>query len=1131
MATGTYAGTLRRPGFLGFLWAQFLGAFNDNVCRMVVSLLAVGVAANAAGGSGSLTLVGVVFMLPFFLFSGYAGYLADAFSKRTVLVATKAFEIVAMLLAVPAFLSGRLSLALGVLFLMALQATFFSPAKYGILPEMLPDRELSRANGLLEMTTFVAILIGTAVGGLLYAQWSGHLERIAFILVAIAIIGTLCSLSIRKTVPAAPNKAFSLNPWHEIRGGLGHLARDRVMRLTVVGISYFWFLGALLQMDVILFGKQVLNVGDTEVALLGTALALGIGVGSLVAGRLSGEKVELGLVPIGSFLMGIFSLLLSSSHTFGWACVFLAALGFSGGFFVVPLNALLQQRSADEEKGQMIATNGFLNTAGVLLASGALWTMRDRLGFEANEILRIFGWVTLVANIYVLSVLPDFLIRFSLWLLTHTIYRIRIKGQEHVPFRGPALLVCNHLSFVDGFIVGACVQRFIRFLIYRPYYEFRLLNWLFRLMKAIPVSDGSKRDVVASLEKARQELEQGHVVCIFAEGAISRTGNMLPFRRGFERIVQGLDVPVIPVCLDRLWGSIFCFRGGRFIWKWPVRIPYPVTVSFGAPFPSSVSAFEARQATLELASDAAAEHPREQVHRQFIRAAKRRWFGFSVADSSGRTLTGGQTLVASLLLAHEVRRRCAGERMVAVLLPASVGGALTNLAVLIAGSIPVNLNFTSGREAMASAMAQCGARTIITSKVFRAKAKLDEMPGMIDLEDVMSAIGPVRKAWTAITAFLLPGWFLRRLYVWGPDGPSELVTVMFSSGSTGTPKGVMLSHANVSSNIEALAQLFWVTREDRIVGVLPFFHSFGFTATLWFPLCCGFGAVYHPNPLDAGAIGELIERYRGTILMSTPTFYQTYLRKCSAQQFSSLRYAVVGAEKLPATLADAFHEKFGLTLLEGYGCTEMSPVVSVNAPDFEEHGHRQKGMKRGTVGHPLPGVAATVVHPDTGERLPAGEEGLLLLRGPNRMLGYLNNPEKTAEVFRDGWYVTGDIARIDDDGFIHITDRLARFSKIAGEMVPHIRIEQAVQTMIGEAGCVVTAVPDEHKGERLVIFYQCRELAPDDLWRRLSESELPKLWIPKRDNIFPIDDIPLLPTGKTDLRQIKTMALKLVENA
>jgi acyl-[acyl-carrier-protein]-phospholipid O-acyltransferase/long-chain-fatty-acid--[acyl-carrier-protein] ligase len=361
----------------------------------------------------------------------------------------------------------------------------------------------------------------------------------------------------------------------------------------------------------------------------------------------------------------------------------------------------------------------------------------------------------------------------------------------------------------------------------------------------------------------------------------------------------------------------------------------------------------------------------------------------------------------------------------------------------------------------------------------------------------------------------------------GRATPDSLATVMFSSGSTGVPKGVMLSHYNLLANIEAINQLFQVGASDRIVGALPFFHSFGFTVTIWFPLIAGCGVVYHPNPMDAKAIGELTRRYHATLLLATPTFCTAYTRKCAAEDFASLRFVLVGAEKLREPVAAAFHEKFGVELLEGYGLTEMSPVVAVNAPNIGSGKDLQTGTKPGSVGHPLPGVAVQIVDPATFEPLPPNREGLLLVKGSNRMLGYLGQPERTAEALRGGWYITGDIARIDDEGFLFITDRLSRFSKIAGEMVPHIRVEEALGAALGDVPCAVTGIPDEQRGERLVALYVQPEIGPGEVWQRLAATELPRLWLPKRENVYAVADLPLLGTGKLDLRGLKARALQL----
>jgi len=561
----------------------------------------------------------------------------------------------------------------------------------------------------------------------------------------------------------------------------------------------------------------------------------------------------------------------------------------------------------------------------------------------------------------------------------------------------------------------------------------------------------------------------------------------------------------------------------------PPQNPYPVTVAWGQPMPSSSTAHDVRQAIAELGADTLGQRRSadDRLHLSFIRTARRHWRKLAVADTTGQRLTFGRMLIGAFALSRLIGRRTTDEERIGTLLPASAGVAVTNVAILLAHKTPVNLNFTIGQEALSASIEQAGIRTILTSRRFLSKAGLPELPGMVFLEDLRAEVSVTDKLAALVQARVTPFGLVRRRYARNTKpGTSPLATIIFSSGSTGVPKGIMLTHANVLANVDSLEQIFPMSPADTFIGVLPFFHSFGFTGTFWFPLLQGAAVAYHPNPMDGKVIGELAETYRATMLISTPTFCAGYLRRCTAEQFAHLRYAIVGAEKLRQPLAEAFREKYGIPLLEGYGCTEMAPVVAVNRPDVDHGGRTQVGTKPGSVGHPIPGVAAKIVDQDTGEDLGIDREGLLLVRGPNLMAGYLDAPERTAAVMRDGWYVTGDIARIDGDGFIHITDRLSRFSKIGGEMVPHVRVEDAINDVLGETACAVTAVPDDAKGERLVAFYTKSEVTPAALRDALCQSDLPRLWLPRRDGLIPIEAIPTLGTGKTDLRRLKQLALE-----
>lgn len=1135
----SYLRLLRDPGFAWMLASQFLGALNDNIYRWSITFFALDLARGGqvwefAGARMTLdpevlvATIGAALMAPYLIFSNYAGQLADRFSKRSVLIATKSLEIVAMAAALGAFFVGDIVAMIAVLFFMGAQSALYSPAKYGALPELLPDRDLSRGNALVEMSTFLAIIVGGVLGGSIYEAFHNKLPMIGAILLAISVLGTLFSFGIGRTPPGRRGKRFSWNPVGDVALGLAELYRNRRLWLTVLGLSYFWFVGALVQQLIPLFGDQVLHTAPTQTQMLGAVIAIGIALGSLAAGRLSGHKVELGLVPIGAAGMAIGAFVLAGvDESYIAAATCLAVLGFFGGLYSVPLNAMLQQKADEDKRGRFIAANNVMNTLGILLASGLLAVSGGLLGLTPKANMAIAGITVICVITYLLILLPDFLIRFCLWLLTHSIYRIRIVHPEHVPLNGPALLVANHLSFIDGLLVGACVQRFVRFMVYAPFFQMPLLGRLFKLMRAIPTGGGGARGAIAAIRRAREELEGGHVVCIFAEGAISRTGNMLPFKRGFEKIVADLNVPIVPVHLDQVWGSIFSFKDGKFFWKWPRKFFYPVTVTFGAPMPAGTRAWDVRRKLLEMGGEAFQVRRKQSdlVHLRFIAQAKKSWSRFCMADSLGQDVSFGKALTGAVLLARRFGTIFAGEERVGILLPASVGAALVNMGLMLAGKVPVNLNFTIGPEAMQAAIDKAGIKHIVAARPFLAKAKLTERPDMIYVEDILKGVGKTERAVMFALLRLLPAHWARRLAGTPAQSPRDLCTIMFSSGSTGQPKGVMLSHHNIVSNLEAIGQILWVQPEDCMLGILPFFHSFGFTGTLCLPLASGMGAVYHPNPLDAKTIGKLAREHKATLLISTPTFCQAYHRICGPEDFKSLRHVVVGAERLRPDFAAAFKEKFGLDMLEGYGCTEMGPVVSVNVPNIVQGGEQQVGHKPGTVGHPLPGVAAKVVDPETGADLPEGQEGLLLLKGPGRMVGYLADDQATQAVLRGDWYVTGDIAILDDDGFIKITDRLSRFSKIGGEMVPHLRVEEAMLRLPGVEGACVTAIPDAQKGERLVAFYVANEaMAPQLVWDGLAQTDLPKLWIPKAGDLRRIEALPVLGSGKVDLRAVKALA-------
>jgi acyl-[acyl-carrier-protein]-phospholipid O-acyltransferase / long-chain-fatty-acid--[acyl-carrier-protein] ligase len=1126
-----------RLGFWSLIATQFQGAFNENALKFLVIYLILAIEHDNAQRANHEFLVGVLFAAPFVLFSLAGGYLADRFSKRSVTIQTKVFEVGVMLLAVVALVGPNFSLALAAIFLVCTQGAFFGPSKYGLLPELLPPEKLSWGNGVLELGTFLGIIAGSVSGSILAAEFAGRQVYSGAILFAFTVIGLVCSFGISKVPAADPTKKFHLASLIDVWSPMKLIRGNRILWLAVAGNTYFFFVAALLQFNIFLYGQDVLHLDSSHGGLLQAAVAIGIGLGSFAAGYLSGGKIEYGLIPLGSLAMTVFGLCLSI-HGLSFHAVLglLTCLGFSGGFFIVPISALIQHIPEEQHKGIVLGASNWLSFVGIGVASGAYYAMSRWLNLDSGAIFLWASLATLAATVYVLYLLPDSLLRLLLWMLTHTLYRLDVAGRERVPARGGALLVPNHVSMADAVLLLASVDRPVRFLMFKGSYDHPLVKPFAKILGVIPISsDQGPREMIHSLRRATQALQDGELVCIFPEGQMTRIGQMMPFRRGMERIIKGVDVPIIPVNLDGVWGSIFSFAGGRFLWKLPRHLPYPVRVTFGAPLPPTATAQEARQAVQDLGAEAF-ERRKPQMRplpRSFLYTARRHPFRFAMADGQTPKLTFFAVLARTLFLARRLRKTWQGQDMVGILLPPSIPGALVNFAAMLMGKVPVNLNYTASNETLESCAKQCNLKTVITARAFLERVHVKPPAETVFLEDLAQKPRLSERLGAAL-AFFLPARLIEKYA--GAERETKLeniATIIFSSGSTGDPKGVVLTHYNVASNVEQLNQVFLLHSNDRIMGILPFFHSFGFTGTLCLPAATGIGVVFHPNPLDSRVIGALVNKYAVTMLLATPTFLNAYTRRCEPEQFGSLRFVMAGAEKLPERISQAFEDRFGLRPMEGYGCTECSPAVTVNTIDFRAASFRQVGAKRGSIGHPLPGMSVKIIDPETLQPLAVNQPGLLLVRGPNVMQGYLNQPEKTAAVLKDGWYNTGDIAMLDEDGFLRVTDRLSRFSKIGGEMVPHIKVEDKLHELAHatEQVFVVTAVPDERKGERLMVLHTLPEDKLKETLELLAKCDLPALWRPRPDQFLRVEKLPYLGTGKLDLRKARELALEVAKPA
>ena len=1143
-------GSLTSASFIGLVLTQFLGAFNDNCFRW----LGVAIASQVMEAPKAIAIGTICLTMPYLVLTPTAGWLADRFSKRSVIIGFKVAEIGIMAFGLISILYGNVYMLFATTTLLGTQSALFGASKFGTIAEIMPTRLLSKANGLMAMMTIISVGLGTICGFALYdlcdpKLGSGVFSQVALIalvMLGIAIAGLIASNFITAVPAADPKRKAALNPVTAILPALKTLTDDHRLLKTSLGIAFFMFLASLSQQNIMPYAENVLHLNKTNVGILFGILIAGVGTGCVLAGVWSEGKVELGIVPIGglgvvvsSVLIFIAGNLAESSPSFAYwgSCVGLFFLGASAGLYDVPLEAYLQFRSNRKNRGTVLAGSYFITYVFIVVSAGLFVLLSSKLNFSPTTIFLTCGLMTIPVVGYLLYLLPDLTFRFGMWLLTHTVYRLRVFGKENIPEKGPGLIVANHVSFIDGVLMMITSSRMIRFIIYADFTEMPLLRRLGKIMKVIPI-DASRgpKELVRSLRTAKQALADGELVCIFAEGQLTRTGQMQPFQRGMMKIIQGTDAPIIPVYIHGLWGSIFSWRGGKLFWKRPKQIPYPVDIHVGEPLLNAKGPAEVRQVVEQIGADAVKVDTERQPipARRFIRHCKMKRGATKVVDSAKTSLTGGKLLAGALAFRRVLEREVLSpdEKSIGLLVPPSVGGALANMAVALNGRIAVNLNYTLSEDVLNYCVKKAGIKHVLTSKKFLEKKPYNlEGAEFVFLEDLKEKITAVDKAMAAFGAFVLPAKTLERQLGLHKIDPEETLTIVFTSGSTGEPKGVVLSHANVGANIEAVDHLLNLNDNDAIIGVLPFFHSFGYTACMWLPMCYNVRGVYHFNPLDAKVVGRLCRENQATILMATPTFLKMYMRRCEKEDFETLDLIVVGAEKLPLDLAKQFEEKFGVLPTEGYGTTELSPVAAVNIPDHRSQGLYQQGTKLGTVGRPLPGVTAKVVNPDTGEDLGIGTEGLLLIKGPNVMQGYLDEPGKTAEVITDGWYNTGDFAMLDSDGFVTITGRQSRFSKIGGEMVPHIKIEQELTTICdcgddedGELLLAVTAVPDDRKGERLIVLHRPLKKSVEDVLKELAAKELPNIWLPNKNSFLEVESIPILGTGKLDLRGIKLVA-------
>lgn len=1142
-------------GAIPFFTAVFLNAFVDLGHKIVIQNTVF----KLYDGPPQIMLTALVnsmILLPFILLLNPAGFLSDKYRKTDVMRLSAWAALACTVLITVFYYLGWFWAAFAMTFLLAAQSAIYSPAKYGYIKEMFGKERLGEGNGVVSALSIVAILAGIFVYSVLFETGYGSgdeprseaevlkaIAPIGFLLILNALVEVVMMYRLPEQLPTGVTEQFSWSRYvtgRTFKEDIRPLTQSRVIRLSVIGLATFWAVGQVMLAAFPAFYKETL--GDDNTILVQGILAcsgIGIALGSMFAGKFSRNYIETGLLPLGALGIAIGLWLLPGS-TSGWAfaAIFLF-VGFSGGVFIVPLNSLIQYYAGEHELGKTLAANNWVQNV-VMLSFLVLTAVFAYFGWSSKTLLMLIAVVAVIGCVYVVTQLPQSLMRFLLGYLLSRRYKVAVQGMKNIPTRGGVLLLGNHVSWIDWAILQLACPRPMRFVMLRSIYERWYLKWFFDLFRCIPIESGPRSR--KALTEVAEALNRGDVVCLFPEGTISRTGHLAEFRRGYERACEQADdsVVIVPFYLRGLWGSQFSRSSARLKAVSSSMLSRDLVVAFGAPLPKTTTADVLKRRVFDMSIATWEEHVKTlpTISRAWIASAKKTGGNLALADfTMDRELTGHQALTGSLLLARRVRAK-KSERNIGVLLPTSAGGALLNMAVLLASKTIVNLNYTASREALAQAIEQAGIRTVYTSSRFMRKLEARGIHlqdlfidlDVVDLEQLNGAISVWEKLLTLLCVKCLPSRLLQTIYSCH-QRTDDTAAILFSSGSEGIPKGVMLSHLNIVANVKQVAEVLNMEDRDAIIANLPLFHAFGLTITQFLPLLEGCPMICHADPTDALGCAKAIARYRATIMCGTSTFLRLYCRnhKVQALMLDSLRVVVAGAEKLSEDVRTAFQLKFNKPLFEGYGATETTPVASVNLPDKMETQtfQVQRGNKSGSVGMPLPGTSCMIVDPDTFAELPTGEAGMILIGGAQVMQGYLNNPEKTASVIKEiygtRWYITGDKGYIDEDGYLFIVDRYSRFAKIAGEMVSLGAVENAIRKVLDDAEkeVIIVAIPDAKKGEKLVALHQF-DLQPDELKPKLLATGLNPLALPSE--WLKVEVLPKLGSGKTDFGKAKQIA-------
>jgi len=1115
--------------FMPLFATQFLGAFNDNLFKNALIILVTYVIASDAGMDPQLlvTIAAGLFILPFFLFSAFAGQLADKLEKSRLIRKIKLFEVGLMVLAATGFLIGNTYLLLGVLFLMGAQSAFFGPLKYGILPDHLEEDELIGGNALIETGTFLSILIGTILGGLLIRTPIGP-EIVSLLLVAVAIAGFMVSRNIPKAPSSVPDLKVNWNFIGETFSMVRQAGKREVLFLAILGISWFWFVGATFLTQFPAYAKDTLGANEQVVTLFLALFSVGIGVGSLLCNRLLRGIVTARFVPLAAVFMALFcgDLYFASirvgepgaaliglwafiKEPTAWRILFdMMGIAVAGGVYIVPLYAILQARSPKAQRARVIAANNIMNAL-FMVASSIVTVALFTIGFSVPGVFMVIALISAIVALYIVKLLPQDLVQSIVRTLLKAFYRVEVKGlANYQKVHNKVVIVANHTSFLDGLLLGAFLPHQLTLAINTHVAKAWWVKPAFALFDLLTL-DPTNPMATKSLVK---EVKKGRRIVIFPEGRLTVTGALMKVYEGPGTIAHLSNAPLLPIRIDGAQLTPFSRLKGilrlRMFPKITLTIQEPV--KFNAP--EGLSARARRHWLAEALYDEMSglmfttSNTGRTLFESLVDARRVHGGGQQVLEDIERSpMTYSKLLLASFALGRRVKKGTRARDKVGLLLPNSVGAVATFFALQAYGRVPAMLNYSTGLKNIKAACTAAEIKTILTSRRFIEMGGLTDIATALEadhrlvyLEDIKKKVGLTDKLFGLIARLTPEFWHKRLSRGATPDEPG---VVLFTSVSEGMPKGVVLSHRNIQANRLQLSARVDFTPADTVFNALPIFHSFGLTGGLLLPVLSGLKVFLYPSPLHYRVVPALVYETNATIMFGTDTFLAGYARFAHPYDFYSMRYVFAGAEKLKPETRRMYANKYGVRIFEGYGATETSPVLAVNTPMH---------VKQDTVGRLLPGIEYKL------EPVPGIEGGgKLVVKGPNIMLGYLKvDKPGVLEEPEGGWYDTGDIVEIDDHGFVGIKGRAKRFAKVAGEMVSLTAVEGAASARWTAAAHAVVAVPDAKKGEQLVLLTTQEDATRDTLREHLQSEGMSELMTPKYVKV--VDEIPVLGTGKTD---------------